>query len=85
MLVSIVKGSEIFQRTKISIYTLNNPFCSKDIDKRVQDSSKVCSGIIPSDVDVTVCVGNPLSIRAGVDWHSSCWFSAVKILIYYIK
>lgn len=62
--------------------TLNKPFCSRDIESRVQDSRRVCSAIIPNEVELTPCCCKLVSARTGVDWHSStCDMAAIPLTL----
>lgn len=63
------------------IITWNIPFCSNEIDRRVQDSRRLCSVIIPNEVP-TACWGRPASASAGVDCpFSTCAKAAKRQLI----
>lgn len=51
--------------------TVKRPGPSRETDSRAPDSSKLCSGIIPSDITLLPTVEPALVSKAGVDWDSS--------------
>lgn len=68
--------------------TLNNPFCSSDIESLVQDSSKVCSAIIPNEFELIPWFFRLVPCTAVVvDWHSStiCGISKERIRFFFVR
>jgi hypothetical protein len=56
---------------QLDVLTLNIPGPSSETDKRAQDSSSECSGMIPSETAELPTFGTPVVSKVGVECDSS--------------